>query len=78
MHIMSISLVLALICYFRCFLHGEHLKISAFPRVEVIFCILWDLHGSESWGFFNLTVSQLGFRQDSSEYKLYFMMYFCC
>lgn len=43
MHIRSICLVLALMCYLHSFLHGEHLKISDFPRVEVIFCILWDL-----------------------------------
>lgn len=43
MHIMSICLVLALRCYLYSFLNGELLKISDFPRVEVIFCVLWDL-----------------------------------
>lgn len=80
MHIRSICLVLALMCYLHSFLHGEHLKISDFPRVEVIFCILWDL--PSAWlrvlRFFYLTISQLSFSQNPPEYKLYFIMYFCC
>lgn len=43
MHIMSMCLALALMCYIYCFLLGEHLQISDSPWVGIIFYILWDL-----------------------------------